>query len=164
MKPTDKNERPRAPLTVKLRPAIVVRLVSKSEERPARMETPATTSKKELKIPMRLTSVSISQIDYKRFGLSRFYLVAPLNQGMRRIICPLCQGVGWNIDQQWKLKCVLCDANGWANSQDCIDYFSYIEPNLAKVKEIKLRTAPTGEDEGDAESKGASNTTASEKA
>jgi len=59
---------------------------------------------------------------------------------------------------------VLCDANGWANSQDCIDYFSYIEPNLAKVKEIKLRTAPTGEDEGDAESKGASNTTASEKA
>jgi len=128
------------------------------------METPATTSKKELKIPIKPSLVVISQNDYKRFGLGGVYVVATLNQGMKRIICPLCRGVGWHINQQWKMKCGLCDANGWANSQDCVDYFTYIEPNPEKLKEVELKTDPRSEDVVDETEKGASSSALEENA
>lgn len=90
--------------------------------------------------------------------------MATLNQVMKRIICPLCRGVGWQIDQQWKMKCGLCDANGWANSQDCIDYFTYIEPNPEKLKEVELKTDPHSEDVVDETEKGASSSALEENA
>tara|TARA_A100001388_G_C28590808_1_gene413337 strand:- start:44 stop:295 length:252 start_codon:yes stop_codon:yes gene_type:complete len=83
---------------------------------------------------------------------------------MKRIICPLCRGVGWQIHQQWRMKCLLCDANGWANAQDCIDYFTHIEPNPAKLKEVELKTDPHSEGEVDENSKGASSSALGENA
>lgn len=106
----------------------------------------------------------ISQNDYKRFGLGGVYVVASLNQGMKRIICPLCRGVGWQIHQQWRMKCLLCDANGWANSQDCVDYFTHIEPDAEKLKEVQEKTAPRSEEGVDENPKGASSSAVGENA
>ena len=89
----------------------------------------------------------ILQNDYKNLGDSGIYVVGLYNKVVKRIICPSCLGVGWEIHQQWKLKCLLCDADGWADAQDCLDYYTNIEPDTIKLKEVKKKIAPSGEED-----------------
>ena len=74
-----------------------------------------------------------------------FYVVASLIQGVKRISCPLCNGIGWSIHRQWKLKCILCDAEGWAVLSDCLDYYTHIEPDVQKVKLLEEKQTPQSE-------------------
>lgn len=53
------------------------------------------------------------------------------------------------IHEQWKLKCMLCDSNGWAVLSDCLDYYTYIEPNKDKLKHLRAKIAPDSEGSSD---------------
>jgi len=57
------------------------------------------------------------------------------------MVCLLCQGVGWKVETHWKLKCVLCDVNGFMDSEEALDYFTHIDPCEDKVEEIRSRLA-----------------------
>ncbi len=52
---------------------------------------------------------------------------------MVRIVCVKCNGVGWLFETELKVKCDLCDIDGFADLKDSIDYYTYIEHNLDKL-------------------------------
>jgi len=52
---------------------------------------------------------------------------------MSRIICVKCDGVGWDFENELKIKCDLCDMDGFADLIDSIDYYTYIEHNIKKL-------------------------------
>ena len=52
---------------------------------------------------------------------------------MVRIVCVKCNGVGWLFETELKVKCDLCDIDGFAELQDSIDYYTYIEHDLEKL-------------------------------
>tara|TARA_R110002020_G_scaffold99196_3_gene235590 strand:- start:12119 stop:12448 length:330 start_codon:yes stop_codon:yes gene_type:complete len=77
--------------------------------------------------------------DYKKAWLNHtlskrhLYLVIILYDGMTRIVCVKCEGVGWAFETELKLKCDLCDLDGFADLQDSIDYFTFIDNDLEKL-------------------------------
>ena len=52
---------------------------------------------------------------------------------MTRIVCVKCNGVGWCAEAELKLKCELCDMDGFADLKDSIDYFTFIDHNIEKL-------------------------------
>ncbi len=52
---------------------------------------------------------------------------------MTRIVCVKCNGVGWSLETELKVKCELCDIDGFADLQDSIDYFTFINHDLDKL-------------------------------
>jgi len=50
-----------------------------------------------------------------------------------RIVCVKCNGVGWCLETELKLKCDLCDMDGFADLKDSIDYFTFIDNDIEKL-------------------------------
>ena len=73
------------------------------------------------------------------------YVAGLLIHTVKRISCPMCNGIGWSIHKQWKLKCLLCDADGWAILDDCLDYYTHIEPDAARAKLLESKKTPENE-------------------
>jgi len=53
---------------------------------------------------------------------------------MARIVCVKCDGVGWSSEAELRLKCLLCDVEGFADLQDSLDYYTYMNSDKLKLK------------------------------